>query len=139
MFCGFLTLLYNGLVIPTFAADVSYVSYFIVAMFLYGLFRVSFAASRIGTELKEVELTKFSEVVDVTGYLVMLGLIGTAIGVLVSLHGAEVGSSAADIKTFTTTVLGGTKTAFHTTIVGGITWLWHKINCRMVYTELMLR
>ena len=130
--CALLAATWAGFVIPAFQADISYVSYGIVAMFLYGSAQIAYHAAGY---VKDHQLTYFAHVNDICGYLVYLGLIGTAIGVLIALDSASVDVSASGLKEFTGQVLEGVKVAFHATIVGSIAWMWHHINTRMVYTN----
>lgn len=135
-FCGLIAATWAGLVLPTFAADVSYVSYAIVAFFVYGLLQIYYFA--IGF-VKDNVLERFNHVSDISDYLVMLGLLGTAIGILIALGGVAFGTDISGMKATTEQLLAGTKIAFHSTIVGGFAWLWHHINCRMVYTYLRIK
>lgn len=133
--CGLIAATLAGFVIPAFQADLSYVSYAIVAMFVYGLFQIfRFALIDVDKET----LIKYGHVTDINGYLTALGILGTAVGVLISLGGASVGSDASAVRDFATVVLGGTKVAFHSTIVGMVAWLWFNVNWRMVYTRIKL-
>lgn len=131
--CTLIAVTWAGFVIPTFQADESYISYIIVGMFVYGLLQIYWFASGM---VKDHVLDRFAHVSDIADYLVMLGLLGTAIGILIALGGVEFGSSVSDLKTVTNQLLAGTKIAFHSTIVGGFAWLWHHVNCRIVYTGL---
>lgn len=127
--CGMIAAAYNGFLLDLFKDD--YVTYGIVLVFLYGLAQIFWFASGM---VKDNVLLRFQHVNDLCAYLTGLGILGTAIGVVYALKGAN----ATDPKAFADTVLGGTKLAFHATIVGIVAYLWHHVNCRIVHTQLVI-
>ena len=133
--CGVLAATWAGFVIPAFAADVSYVSYAIAGMLVYGLSQLFYFACKTIDGFSQI---RFNHVTDINAYITALGILGTAAGVMIALSAAIVGDNAAAVQDFATVVLGGTKVSFHSTIVGMISWLWFNPCWRMVHTYLSI-
>lgn len=134
-FCALFAATWQGHVMHFFTEDVTYISYAIFALFLYGLAQIFWFASGM---VKENVLLRFKHVADIATYLPGLGVIGTALGIYISMKAAEVGADATQVQDFVTTVLSGTKSAFGATIVAITLYVWHHINCRIVHTQLMI-
>lgn len=141
----------NGLVVPAFTADKSYMSYAIVALFVYGLIALGMRAIKTSLKLNAVKVrsdsnafvayhaynsekklwAKFAHLDDIAVYLVNLGLAGTIVGFLMLFANIDVNN-----PNFSD-ALPGLQTAFYTSIVGITTWFWYAINLRMVKTALV--
>ncbi|HEU4984956.1 MAG TPA: MotA/TolQ/ExbB proton channel family protein [Nitrososphaera sp.] len=131
----------NGLVVPIFETDVSYLSYAIAALFLVGLASTFQRAAMVGAaidEYKEYGVTtllerrarklseKYIHISDIAGWLQLLGMLGTVIGLAIALDGKAIDDAVA--------IQQGVKTAIGTTIIGGFLSLWTSINFRMLDT-----
>lgn len=141
--CGLLFWSYDkGLLLPAFQTDKSYMTYAIVAMFVYGMFALfrrawktsqGLNALKNGQKINFNEIknkAKFDHVVDIASYLVNLGLVGTVVGFLILFSGIDINNP--DFSD----ALPGLQTAFYTTLVGIGAWFWYSINLRMVQTAM---
>lgn len=133
--CAVIAGTYAGFVLPFFLEDITYLTYAILAVFLYGLAQIFYFATGF---VKDHRLIRFRHVSDVYSYLTGLGIVGTCVGIYFALQAAQIGGDASQIKDFTTTVLEGTKAAFGATIVATLAFIWHHVNCRIVHTQLTI-
>lgn len=134
----------QGLVLPIFVADVSYLSYAIVALFVAGLASTFWRAAKVGAALDALKYgpviyasawrqrkaakmhDKNAHVADVANWLMVLGLLGTVIGFAVALEGHGANDTSA--------IVSGLRTAIGTTILGGFLSLLTQVNFRMLDT-----
>lgn len=131
----------NSLVMPIFNNDVSYLSYAIVALFATGLVSTFVRAAKVSEAINAHKagyaqawrLRKAAKMEDknahisaLSGWLQILGILGTVIGFSVAIGGLE-GDD-------TSVVLEGLRTAIGTTILGGFLSLWISINAQMLDT-----
>ncbi len=142
----------RGFVADMFLHDASYMTY--IAMVLYAggtlsllwrAIKVSSALNRIKTGASlRINAAKFIEknahLDDVADLIVVVGLIGTAIGVVIMLHSFNPESLSDPSKVVeTATMLGnGIGTAFRSTIVSAMVWCVHIVNLRMLKTSTVL-
>lgn len=71
---------------------------------------------------------------DIANTLVLLGLIGTVVGIIVALSGVDPDAAAdvASIPAMVSTMLKGMSTALYTTLVGSILSVWMMLNYRLL-------
>lgn len=142
----------SGFVEDMFLKDDSYMTFAAAALFTVGVTStfsrarvVSWALNRLkggqrfpinGVKLLE----KAAHLDDIGNLIVTIGLIGTAIGVVMMLASFEAGSLTDPAKVVETArMLGdGVGTAFRSTIVSAVLWCWHIVNVRMLKTATVL-
>lgn len=142
-FVGFALVAYlylTGVLVPAFTSDESHMALIIAGTLLLGIlanfwfaYKLTYNKARIHPEVFRI---KFEFVQDIGNYLVTLGLIGTAIGLLIAVRGIDWASlaSAEGISS-----LGaGMTTLTYNTILGGAAWIWHSINTRAINTRIEL-
>lgn len=141
---GVVFLYLNGWLLPAFLLDASYISYGIVVLLAYSIFANFVRAFKLSS-IKAISSTdswyaRFDHIEDVGAYLVTLGLIGTAIGILIAISGVDFTqiSTVAGVEAMSGTLISGMKTAIYTTIVGSFAWIWHNVMFRMNNTALRL-
>lgn len=142
----------RGFVTDMFFNDKSLMTYVAAALFLIGTISCFNRARKVSAILnvikrglmQEVNGVKFMEknahLEDIGNLIVTVGLTGTAIGVVMMLHSFNAGSLADPGKVVeTASMLGdGVGTAFRSTIVSAIAWMWHLVNYRMLKTATVL-
>src|SRR5690606_5139514 len=132
----------NGLVVPIFISDVSYLSYAIVALFAAGLVSTFVRAGKVSAAINSYKAhgytgawrrrkaakmqSKSAHISDRAGWLQSLGLLGTVIGFYVAMDGLQGDDTA--------TIMSGLRTAIGTTILGGFLSLWTAVNFRILDT-----
>lgn len=141
-----------GFVADMFGNDSSYMTYAAAVLFALGTVSCFARARKVSAILNvmkkgmipEVNGAKFTEksahLDDIGDLIVTIGLTGTAIGVVMMLHSFNAGSLTDPAKVVeTATMLGdGVGTAFRSTIVSAIAWMWHIVNLRMLKTATVL-
>ena len=144
-FAGVVFLYLNGWLLPAFLLDASYISYGIVALLGYSILSNLIRSYNLSkaTDIEQFGpwYARFDHVEDVGAYLVTLGLIGTAIGILIAISGVDFTQigTVAGVEAMSDTLISGMKTAIYTTIVGSFAWMWHNVMFRMNNTALRLR
>lgn len=141
-----------GFVTDMFGNDSSYMTYVAAALFLWGTVSCFSRARKVSALLDQLKRgftpefngAKFTEksahLDDIGDLIVVIGLTGTAIGVVMMLHSFSAGSLTDPAKVVeTATALGdGLGTAFRSTIVSSILWMAHIVNLRMLKTATVL-
>jgi hypothetical protein len=142
----------TGWVEDMFSHDASYMTYVAAVLLLIGTISIFLRANKVCIALNKIKAgkhvavngVKFTEknahLGDLGDIIVTVGLTGTAIGVVMMLHAFNAGSLADSAKVVqTATALGeGVGTAFRSTIVSAIAWMWHLVNYRMLRTATVL-
>jgi hypothetical protein len=84
-------------------------------------------------------MARTSAVRNIAGTLVVLGLIGTVIGFIMSLSGVkpEVASDAKAIAPMVTTLITGMSVALYTTLVGALLNIWLMVNYHVLSAGTM--
>ncbi|WP_159585949.1 MotA/TolQ/ExbB proton channel family protein [Chelativorans xinjiangense] len=132
----------NGFITPIFAADVSRLSYAIVALFVTGLVSTFVRAAKVSEAINRHKADRRADAAKrrkaaksadknahigaIAGWLQVLGILGTVVGFSIAIGGLE-GDE-------TTVVLEGLRTAIGTTILGGFLSLWTSVNAQMLDT-----
>jgi hypothetical protein len=132
----------NGLVLPMFVDDASFLSYAIIGMFALAKVSLYWRASKVSQALNLSQRDGYSDtwvqrkaakmaaknehINDIADWLQILGLLGTVIGFYIAIAGLNMDNTA--------TVVSGLQTAIGTTIIGGFLSLWLKANYRMLET-----
>lgn len=138
----------RGVVADMYGNDDSYMTYAATALFGLGTVSCFARAAKVSAILNlmkkglrpEVNGAKFTEksahLDDVGDFIVIIGLVGTAIGVIMALHSFIAGSFADPSKAVetATTLLNGVGTAFRSTVVSSIAYIWFRTNYRMLKT-----
>lgn len=138
----------RGFVADMFENDSSYMTYAATALFVFGSASCLARAIKVSAMLNALKsgsaikinrvkfIEKAAHLDDIGDIIVTIGLTGTAIGVVMMLHGFKAGSLADPAKVVeTAAMLGdGVGTAFRSTIVSAILWMWHVTNLRMLKT-----
>lgn len=141
-----------GFVTDMFGNDSSYMTYVATALFLLGTASCFSRARKISAHLDRLKrgftpefngakfIEKSAHLDDIGDLIVTVGLTGTAIGVVMMLHGFSAGSLTDPAKVVeAATALGdGLGTAFRSTIVSAILWMVHVVNLRMLKTATIL-
>lgn len=141
-----------GFVTDMFGNDDSYMTYVATALFIFGTISCFSRARKISAHLDKLKrgftpefngakfIEKSAHLDDVGDIIVVVGLIGTAIGVVMMLSALAAGSLADPAKVVeTATTLGeGLGTAFRSTIVSSVLWCIHIANLRMLKTATVL-
>ncbi len=158
--CGFAFIVWawmHGLVDLVLEADPTKITHVIAALFVAGLASLGWRALKVnaaidgGTPLYTGQLRKRSREAkqmvirnehlgDIPEYLVLLGLIGNAVGFLMAFGGVDMSSlgSADGLMAAGTQILAGIGTAFGSTVAGCVLALWAMINYRMLVTATAL-
>lgn len=119
---------------------------FIVSLFIramkvsQGLNETKFGVRRPGSINGAKFMEKMAHLDDIPNWLVTLGLLGTVIGIMISLTGISQDSllDADGVKSAITQLMAGMQVAFCTTIAGGVLGLWCDINRRILRTAAVL-
>lgn len=92
--------------------------------------RASDSRSMLAGMLRAKLMARTSAVRNIAGTLVVLGLIGTVIGFIMSLSGVkpEVASDAKAIAPMVTNLITGMSVALYTTLVGAVLNIWLMVN-----------
>lgn len=142
----------QGFVQDMFTHDASRMTYAALILFFIGTLSCFGRALKVSTTLNELKLgnlvqingvkflEKSSHLNLIGEIIVTIGLTGTAIGVVMMLHSFNAGSLSDPAKVVeTATALGeGVGTAFRSTIVSAILWVWHSVNVQMLRTATVL-
>lgn len=125
----------QGLVVPVFASDTSYLSFAIAFLFGAGLGLTLFSALDGGDTILNAQLA------DVSNWLVTLGLLGTVVGFSIALSGIDVAAltTAEGVQRSAAQLMTGMQVAIGTTIVGGFCALWLDIGRRILETAVSRR
>lgn len=85
-------------------------------------------------------LAKQAHLDDIPNWLVTLGLLGTVIGVSMSIFGIDHDAlgSADGVKSISAGLIQGIQVALYTTIVGSVLALWASVNRRILRTATLL-
>ena len=138
----------RGFVADMYLPDRSYMTYAASVMFVIGTASAFARAIKISGLLNRLKsgdpidingpktIEKQAHLDDIGSLIVTIGLTGTAIGVVMMLHSFQAGSLTDPAKVAeTAAMLGeGVGTAFRSTIVSAIAWMWHVVNIRMLKT-----
>lgn len=138
----------QGFVQDMFEHDASRMTYAALVLFAIGTlscfgraFKVSTTLNAqklgYGAEINGVKFLEKSAHLNLIGEIIVtIGLTGTAIGVVMMLNSFNAGSLSDPAKVVeTATALGeGVGTAFRSTIVSAILWIWHSVNVQMLRT-----
>ena len=141
-----------GFVTDMFGNDDSYMTYVATVLFLFGTISCFARARKISAHLDRLKrgftpefngakfMEKSAHLDDIGDLIVVIGLTGTAIGVVLMLRAFDAGSLTDPAKVVeTATALGeGLGTAFRSTIVSSILWCIHLVNLRMLKTATIL-
>lgn len=86
--------------------------------------------SMLASVLRTKLMARMTAVRNIAGTLVLLGLVGTVIGFIMSLSGVrpEVASDAKAIAPMVTDLITGMSVALYTTLVGGVLNIWLMVN-----------
>jgi hypothetical protein len=142
----------EGWVNDMFSKDASYMTYVAAVLLVLGTISTFMRAVKVGNALNELKsghgiqingvkfLEKNAHLEDIGNLIVTVGLTGTAIGVVMMLHSFSAGNLSDPSKVVeTATALGdGVGTAFRSTIVSAIAWMWSVVNYRMLKTATVL-
>lgn len=141
-----------GFISILIAGDATKIIFIIATIFLLGLASIFSRAKKVNDSLNamargknpDVDPTKFLEkaahIDDIPEYLTVLGLLGTMIGLAISIEGFS-GMTNFDVESIKSLVIGltsGLKTAFYTSIVGVVLAFWLLINRRILKTTTVL-
>lgn len=126
----------QDLVLPIFVADVSMLSYAIVALFAVGVVSTGVRAAKVSAAVNDLKAhgyadaycqrkaakmeSKNAHIGDIAGWLMVLGLLGTVVGFTVALDGVANDAS--------TEIMSGLRVAIGTTLIGGFLSLWLDVN-----------
>lgn len=124
------------------AGDQTRLTVLIFAVFLAGLVvtyhrMIAIELQGIGTSYRQLKLLLPQQIRtthDIATTLVLLGLIGTVLGIIVALSAVDP-DSAADVTAIplmVSTMLKGMSTALYTTLVGSILSVWTMFNYRLL-------
>ena len=142
----------QGFVQDMFKFDASRMTYAALVLFSVGTLSCFGRAQKVSVSLNELKSgrefiingVKFeakSAHLNLIGEIIVtIGLTGTAIGVVMMLKSFNAGSLSDPAKVVeTATALGeGVGTAFRSTIVSAILWVWHSVNVQMLRTASIL-
>lgn len=94
---------------------------------------------RLSSSIRKMQI-KNEHLIDFIEGLVLIGLIGNAIGFFIAFHQVDVASlgSADGITKSAANMLGGLGTAFGSTLIGCILALWTTVNYRVLATATAL-
>ncbi|MBB4192818.1 hypothetical protein [Rhizobium aethiopicum] len=145
-----------GFVQMAFLADAAHISYVITALFIFGLYSTTariIEVDRLSTALSKKRIwvagerralakgarllaIRIEHVVDVIEGLVLIGLIGNAIGFFMAFRHVDISAmkSSDGVMANAAHLMAGTGTAFGATIVGCVLALWTIQNGRMLKT-----
>ena len=90
-------------------------------------------------ELREGIGASIAIVRQISGSLVLLGLVGTVVGFIIALSGVDP-NSAGDVQSIAPMVaelVRGMSVALYTTLVGAVTNLWLMVNYRILRTAAL--
>jgi hypothetical protein len=141
-----------GFVADMFVNDRSYMTYAATALFALGTLSCFMRARKVSAILNVMKrgmkpvvngvkfMEKSAHLDDVGDLIVVIGLTGTAIGVVMMLHSFNAGSLTDPAKVVETASMlsDGVGTAFRSTIVSSIAWACHVVNLRMLKTAQTL-
>lgn len=90
---------------------------------------------------KDKDLTKIKWMSQISGWLVLLGLIGTIIGFVIALSGVPQGTLSGTegvegIQNSVTLIIAGMHVALYTTLAGAISGLILEVNTSIIHTAL---
>lgn len=142
----------RGFIADMYGNDASYMTWAATALFAIGAASAFMRAGKTSQLLNAIKagnrtkingtkmLAKAGHLNDIGNLIVTAGLVGTAIGVVMMLHSFQAGSLTDPAKVVeTATALGeGVGTAFRSTIVSAILWMWHIVNVRMLLTAMIV-
>jgi MotA/TolQ/ExbB proton channel family len=107
----------------------------LVALYLQSVRRRDGHARTISASSLRLKLaTRISSIRHIANSLVILGLIGTVIGFIISLSGVDP-ATAADVSAIApmvTTLIAGMSIALYTTLVGAVLNVWLMLNYRLL-------
>lgn len=143
--------------------DQTFITHGILALFLYLFARVAWATNNLNRDINRVGelrekfrltvieegetkrpviadgvamklLRSISPIQTISTYLVMLGLIGTVVGIIIAFRDIplDVNGNQEVIKAIVAGLVNGMSVAFYTTLVGAIGYLWISNNCRIL-------
>lgn len=158
--CGFAFVVWAwtmGLVDLVLDADPTKITHVIAALFVAGLASLGWRALKVNAAIdtplaaqvatrhktwraaKKLPITN-EHLGDIPEYLVLLGLIGNAVGFLMAFGGVDMGSlgTADGLMDAGTQILAGIGTAFGSTVAGCVLALWAMFNYRMLVTATAL-
>ena len=138
----------RGFVADMFGNDRSYMTYAAAALFVMGTLSCFARARKVSAILNVMKkgmtpqvngvkfLEKNAHLDDIADYIVVVGLLGTAIGVVMMLAQFNAENLSDPAKGIMTVLLAseGLGTAFRSTIVSVVAWLWFRPSLRMLKT-----
>lgn len=154
--CGFAFIVWawmQGMVDLVMDADPTKITHVIAALFLFGLVSLGWRALKVNAAIDfgPTLLIKNRRAArkmpaqnehlgDIPEYLVLLGLIGNAVGFLMAFGGIDMSAlgSADGLMAAGTQILAGIGTAFGSTVAGCVLALWAMINYRILVTATTL-
>ncbi len=104
-----------GFPLRMWEGDVSKLIILILALFLYGII--------------EQAQGRWTKADDTGNICVLIGLIGTVLGIIVALTGinAETVADASSVKQVITNMVGGMGTVYYTTLAGAVSLAWLRL------------
>jgi uncharacterized membrane protein YuzA (DUF378 family) len=144
---------YKGWVAIVLEGDSTNLVYAMVGLFAVFMLSLATKAAKVSAHLNrtkthpsgpKVNATKFLEKMahldDIPNWLVTLGLLGTVIGIMISISAIDKDAmlTADGVRASVAQLMNGMQVAFCTTIVGGVLALWCDINRRMLKTAAVL-
>lgn len=127
---------YLGLLIPVFLADSTGIVYLISALVLFAIASSGTLSIKIQNNKSSEEEIRFLQVLGSTA--VMLGLIGTVIGIIIALQAVQVEAvgDATKVGIMVAGLAKGMGIALYTTLVGGIASLYIGFNHFLLSREI---
>lgn len=141
---GWVTIVLDG--------DSTGIVYLTVGLFLVGMTSLYIRAIKTSAGLNTLKkgkplsiggtkfLEKMAHLDDIPNWLTLLGLLGTVIGIMISLSGVDLNGLATPegTKKAIAVLMDGMRVAFCTTIVGSVLAFWFDINRRILKTASVL-
>jgi len=143
----------EGWVSVVIEGDSTGLVYAMAVLFVAFMVSLSVRAGRVSAQLNAVKrglkpkpingakfLEKMAHLDEIPGWLVVLGLLGTVIGIMISLSGIDQETllGVDGVKTAVEQLMQGMRVAFCTTIAGSVLGLWCDINRRILKTATVL-